>query len=116
MIGILTYVSVVERTKEIGILRAIGARKKDITRIFIAEAGLIGFISGAVGVGVTMLLSVPISGSIAKALKVEAFTASLNAQSSIGLILLSLILTLIASIIPSRIAAKKDPVEALRTE
>ena len=116
MIGILTYVSVVERTKEIGILRAIGARKKDITRIFIAEAGLIGFISGAVGVGVTMLLSVPIRGSIAKALKVEAFTASLNAQSSIGLILLSLILTLIASIIPSRIAAKKDPVEALRTE
>lgn len=116
MIGILTYVSVVERTKEIGILRAIGARKKDITRIFIAEAGLIGFISGAVGVAVTMLLSVPISGSIAKALKVEAFTASLNIQSSIGLILLSLVLTLIASIIPSRIAAKKDPVEALRTE
>ena len=116
MIGILTYVSVVERTKEIGILRAIGARKKDITRIFIAEAGLIGFISGAVGVVVIMLLSVPISGSIAKALKVEAFTASLNAQSSIGLIALSLVLTLIASIIPSRIAAKKDPVEALRTE
>ena len=116
MIGILTYVSVVERTKEIGILRAIGARKKDITRIFIAEAGLIGFISGAVGVAVTMLLSVPISGSIAKALKVEAFTASLNIQSSIGLILLSLVLTLIASIVPSRIAAKKDPVEALRTE
>ena len=116
MIGILTYVSVVERTKEIGILRAIGARKKDITRIFIAEAGLIGFVSGAVGVVVTMLLSVPISSTIAKALKVESFTASLNAQSSIGLILLSLILTLIASIIPSRIAAKKDPVEALRTE
>ena len=116
MIGILTYVSVVERTKEIGILRAIGARKKDITRIFIAEAGLIGFISGTVGVVVTMLLSLPISGSIAKALKVEAFTASLNAQSSIGLIALSLVLTLIASIIPSRIAAKKDPVEALRTE
>lgn len=116
MIGILTYVSVVERTKEIGILRAIGARKKDITRIFIAEAGLIGFISGAVGVVVTMLLSVPISSMIAKALKVESFTASLNAQASIGLILLSLILTLIASIIPSRIAAKKDPVEALRTE
>ena len=116
MIGILTYVSVVERTKEIGILRAIGARKKDITRIFIAEAGLIGFVSGAVGVVVTMLLSVPISSTIAKALKVESFTASLNAQSSIGLIALSLVLTLIASIIPSRIAAKKDPVEALRTE
>ena len=116
MIGILTYVSVVERTKEIGILRAIGARKKDITRIFIAEAGLIGFISGAVGVVVTMLLSVPISRAVAKGLEVESFTASLNAKASIGLIALSLVLTLIASIIPSRIAAKKDPVEALRTE
>ena len=116
MIGILTYVSVVERTKEIGILRAIGARKKDITRIFIAEAGLIGFISGAVGVVVTMLLSIPISRAVAKGLEVESFTASLNAKASIGLIALSLVLTLIASIIPSRIAAKKDPVEALRTE
>ena len=116
MIGILTYVSVVERTKEIGILRAIGARKKDITRIFIAEAGLIGFISGTVGVVVTMLLSIPISRAAAKGLEVESFTASLNAKSSIGLIALSLVLTLIASIIPSRIAAKKDPVEALRTE
>ena len=116
MIGILTYVSVVERTKEIGILRAIGARKKDITRIFIAEAGLIGFISGTVGVVVTMLLSIPISRAVAKGLEVESFTASLNAKASIGLIALSLVLTLIASIIPSRIAAKKDPVEALRTE
>ena len=116
MIGILTYVSVVERTKEIGILRAIGARKKDITRIFIAEAGLIGFISGTVGVVVTMLLSIPISRVVAKGLEVESFTASLNAQASIGLIALSLVLTLIASIIPSRIAAKKNPVEALRTE
>ena len=116
MIGILTYVSVVERTKEIGILRAIGARKKDITRIFIAEAGLIGFISGTVGVVVTMLLSIPISRAVAKGLEVDSFTASLNAKASIGLIALSLVLTLIASIIPSRIAAKKDPVEALRTE
>lgn len=116
MIGILTYVSVVERTKEIGILRAIGARKKDITRIFIAEAGLIGFISGAVGVAMTMLLSIPISRAVAKGLDVESFTASLNVQASVGLIALSLVLTLIASIIPSRIAAKKDPVEALRTE
>ena len=116
MIGILTYVSVVERTKEIGILRAIGARKKDITRIFIAEAGLIGFVSGAVGVIVSLGLSLPISKTIAKALKIDNFSAGLDLKSAVGLILLSVILTLIASVIPSRMAAKKDPVEALRTE
>ena len=116
MIGILTYVSVVERTKEIGILRAIGARKKDITRIFIAEAGLIGFVSGAVGVIVSSGLALPISKTIAKALKIDNFSAGLDIKSAVGLILLSVILTLIASIIPSRMAAKKDPVEALRTE
>ena len=116
MIGILTYVSVVERTKEIGILRAIGARKKDITRIFIAEAGLIGFISGAVGVIVSSGLALPISKTIAKALKIDNFSAGLDIKSAVGLILLSVILTLIASVIPSRMAAKKDSVEALRTE
>ena len=116
MIGILTYVSVVERTKEIGILRAIGARKKDITRIFIAEAGLIGFTSGAIGVLVAMGLAIPISSLIANALKIESFSANLDVKAIAGLILLSLVLTLIASIIPSRMAAKKDPVEALRTE
>ncbi len=116
MIGILTYVSVVERTKEIGILRAIGARKKDITRIFIAEAGLIGFASGAIGVLVAMGLAIPISSSIANALKIESFSANLDVKAIVGLILLSLVLTLIASIIPSRMAAKKDPVEVLRTE
>ena len=116
MIGILTYVSVVERTKEIGILRAIGARKKDITRIFIAEAGLIGFVSGTVGVIVSLGLALPISKTIAKALKIDNFSAGLDLKSAVGLILLSVILTLIASVIPSRMAAKKDPVEALRTE
>ena len=116
MIGILTYVSVVERTKEIGILRAIGARKKDITRIFIAEAGLIGFVSGAVGVIVSLGLALPISKTIAKALKIDNFSAGLDIKSAVGLILLSVILTLIASVIPSRMAAKKDSVEALRTE
>lgn len=116
MIEILTYVSVVERTKEIGILRAIGARKKDITRIFIAEAGLIGFVSGAVGVIVSSGLALPISKTIAKALKIDNFSAGLDIKSAVGLILLSVILTLVASVIPSRMAAKKDPVEALRTE
>ena len=116
MIGILTYVSVVERTKEIGILRAIGARKKDITRIFIAEAGLIGFVSGAVGVIVSLGLALPISKTIARALKIDNFSAGLDIKSVVGLILLSVMLTFIASVIPSRMAAKKDPVEALRTE
>ncbi len=116
MIGILTYVSVVERTKEIGILRAIGARKKDITRIFISEAGLIGLVSGVLGVVVSASLAAPISKAIAKALKIDSFNAGLSMEYAVGLIALSIILTLVASIIPSRIAAKKDPVEALRTE
>jgi len=90
--------------------------KKDITRIFIAEAGLIGFASGAIGVLVAMGLAIPISSSIANALKIESFSANLDVKAIVGLILLSLVLTLIASIIPSRMAAKKDPVEALRTE
>lgn len=116
MIGILTYVSVVERTKEIGILRAIGARKKDITRIFNAEAGIVGLSSGLFGVVITALLSIPISSAVSKAISAEGFVASLSVKNSIYLILLSLVLTLVASVIPARIAAKKDPVEALRSE
>ena len=116
MIGILTYVSVIERTKEIGILRSLGARKKDITRIFNAEAGLIGFISGVLGVGIAMLLSIPISGKIEKTIEATNFKATLPLDQAGYLILLSLVLTLLASIIPARIAAKKKPVEALRTE
>ncbi|MBF0714432.1 ATP-binding cassette domain-containing protein [Gemella sp. GH3] len=116
MIGILTYVSVVERTKEIGILRAIGARKKDITRIFNVEAGLVGISSGLFGVIVAIVLSIPISNIVSKAIKADGFTASLSVQNSVLLILLSLVLTLIASVIPAKMAAKKNPVEALRTE
>ena len=116
MIGILTYVSVVERTKEIGILRAIGARKKDVTRIFRAEAGLIGLTSGVLGVAVTLGLSVPMGKQIAKALQIDGFNATLSLGAASGLIALSIFLTLFASIIPARMAAKKDPVEALRTE
>ncbi|MDO4814001.1 MAG: ATP-binding cassette domain-containing protein [Gemella sp.] len=116
MIGILTYVSVVERTKEIGILRAIGARKKDITRIFNAEAGLVGLISGIAGVLIAVALSVPLSNVIRKAIEVESFKAGLPLDQALYLIGLSLILTLLASIIPARIAAKKNPVEALRSE
>lgn len=116
MIGILTYVSVVERTKEIGILRAIGARKKDITRIFIAEAGLIGLVSGLLGVVVSGGAALPISKVMANALKIDNFSASLEPTAAATLIILSIVLTFIASIVPARMAAKKDPVEALRTE
>ncbi|MDR1905987.1 MAG: FtsX-like permease family protein, partial [Clostridiales bacterium] len=115
MIGIITYVSVVERTKEIGILRSIGARKKDISRVFNAETLLIGFTAGALGVIVTYLLSLPINLIIKNLVGVEGI-ASLPFSYAVVLILVSMALTLIAGIIPSRIAAKKDPVAALRTE
>lgn len=116
MIGILTYVSVVERTKEIGIMRALGARKKDITRIFNAEAGLIGLFSGIFGVVVASLLSSPINSIIGKLLDINGFDAHLSIQNLVVLVCLSTILTLLAGFIPSKTAAKMDPVKALRTE
>lgn len=116
MIGILTYVSVVERTKEIGIMRALGARKKDITRIFNAEAGLIGLFSGVFGVIVASLLSIPINSIIGNLLDINGFDAHLSIENFITLILLSTILTLLAGFIPSKTAARMDPVKALRTE
>ncbi|QWB95511.1 ATP-binding cassette domain-containing protein [Mycoplasmatota bacterium] len=115
MIGIITYVSVVERTKEIGIMRSLGARKKDISRIFNAETVLIGFTSGLLGVIITLVLIIPINLILANLLDVSGF-AQLMWSSAIGLIVLSTFLTLIAGLIPSRIAARKDPVTALRTE
>lgn len=116
MIGIITYVSVVERTKEIGIMRAIGARKKDISRIFNAEAIIIGLISGIMGVGLAMLIVVPFNSYISSDMEIEGFTASLPVTQAAMLIILSVILTFVASLIPARIASKKDPVEALRAE
>ena len=116
MIGILIYVSVVERTKEIGILRALGSRKKDVSRIFNAEAGILGFTSGVLGVAVATALTVPINKLVAKSLDISGFNASVSPSTAISLIILSVVLTLIAGFIPSRIAAKKNPVEALRTE
>ena len=115
MIGIITYISVLERTKEIGILRSIGASKKDISRVFNAETFLIGLTSGLLGIGITVLLNIPIS-MIVEDLTGVANIASLPYAGGIILILISLILTVIAGLIPSRIASKKDPVEALRTE
>lgn len=115
MIGIITYVSVVERTKEIGIMRSLGARKKDISRIFNAEALLIGLTSGILGIVVFLILQFPINGIISTLINVDNL-ASLPIESALGLIILSSTLTLIAGLIPSRIASKKDPVIALRTE
>ena len=115
MIGIITYISVLERTKEIGILRSIGASKKDISHVFNAETFLIGLTSGLLGIGITVLLNIPIS-IIVENLTGVANIASLPYIGGIVLILISLVLTVIAGLIPSRIASKKDPVEALRTE
>lgn len=115
MIGIITYVSVIERTKEIGIMRSLGARKKDIARIFNAETILIGFVSGVLGIAITLILNIPIDIVILNLIEVENFT-SLSPIYALALILLSTVLTLIAGLIPSGIAARKDPVIALRTE
>ena len=115
MIGIITYISVLERTKEIGILRAIGASKKDITRIFNAETLIEGLIAGLFGIGITMLLNIPIN-IIIKDLTNISGIAKLPLIGAIILILLSIILTVIGGFMPAVIASKKDPVEALRTE
>jgi len=115
MISIITYISVLERTKEIGILRSIGASKKDITRVFNAETIIEGFVAGVFGVLVTLLLCIPINKVIESSYGVTNI-AKLPLGSGLLLILISVILTVIAGLIPSRMAAKKDPVEALRSE
>lgn len=115
MIGIITYVSVVERTKEIGIMRSLGARKKDISRIFNAETLLIGLFAGLFGITVTWLLAIPANSIINSLIQIDQIVV-LTFSNALILVLLSAILTLIAGFIPSRLAAKKDPVNALRTE
>ena len=116
MIGIITYVSVVERTKEIGILRSLGARKRDVSNIFNAETVIIGFTAGLIGVLVTYLLSIPINLVITYIEATITGICILNPLHAILLILLSIALTSIAGLVPARIAAKRDPVVALRTE
>lgn len=115
MVGIITYISVLERTKEIGILRALGARKKDITRVFNAETFIIGTCSGLLGIVIAYLLTIP-TNIILENLTDLANVAQLNPLHALLLIVISVILTLIGGAIPAKIAAKKDPVEALRTE
>ncbi len=116
MIGIITYISVLERTKEIGILRAIGASKRDISRVFNAETLIIGFAAGLIGVLATLLFCLPINLIIHKLSGIGNINAVLPVAAAFILVAISMALTLIAGIIPSRIASKKDPVEALRTE
>jgi putative ABC transport system permease protein len=116
MIGIITNISVLERTKEIGILRAIGASKKDVSRVFNAETVIIGFCAGLLGVVVTALLCLPISAILRQITGFNNITAYVPLPAGIALVLISVLLTLIAGIIPARAAAKKDPVIALRSE
>jgi len=116
MIGIITYISVLERTKEIGILRAIGASKRDISRVFNAETLIIGFAAGAIGILTTLLLCIPINIILRAVTDMNNIRAVLPPAAAFILVAISMILTLIAGLIPSRIASKKDPVVALRSE
>lgn len=116
MIGIITYISVLERVKEIGILRSIGASKKDIRKVFLSETFIIGLLSGLIGIGATMLINIPLSKLIQNMSGIEEIRAFLPAKAGLILVLISVGLTLIAGIIPSSIAAKKDPVKALSQE
>ncbi|MBD5384683.1 MAG: ABC transporter ATP-binding protein/permease [Ruminococcaceae bacterium] len=115
MIGIITYISVLERTKEIGILRAMGASKHDVSNVFNAETLIVGFAAGVIGIGVTLLLNIPINIIIEKITEIPN-VALLPWQGGVILIIISMLLTLIAGLFPAGVAAKKDPVEALRTE
>lgn len=115
MIGIITYISVLERIKEIGVLRALGASKRDIRRVFNAETFIIGLISGLLGIGITALLDIPIS-MIVQNLTGVAGIASLPVNGAVILVLINLALTMIAGLIPASMASRKNPVEALRTE
>jgi putative ABC transport system permease protein len=116
MIGIITYISVLERTKEIGILRAIGASKRNISQVFNAETFIIGLCSGIIGIGLTLLMLIPGNAVIHQVAETDDVNASLPVLSAFVLIALSIFLTLIGGFIPAKKAAKKDPVTALRTE
>lgn len=115
MISIITYISVLERTKEIGILRSLGARKKDISRVFNAETAIIGFTSGLMGVGIAYLLTFPINVVIKNATNLDS-VARLSIYHAVLMIIISIVITVIGGLIPAKLASKKDPVEALRTE
>lgn len=115
MIGIITYISVLERTKEIGILRSIGASKKDVSRVFNAETVIVGFVAGMIGIIITLLLNIPINIIIKNITGISGMS-KLPVSGGVALVVISIILTFIAGLIPARVASKKDPVIALRTE
>lgn len=115
MIGIITYISVLERTKEIGILRSIGASKKDVSRVFNAETIIVGFVAGLLGIVITLLLNIPINIIIKNITDISGL-AKLPTMGALILILISMFLTFIAGLIPAKVASKKDPVVALRTD
>jgi putative ABC transport system permease protein len=115
MIGIITYISVLERTKEIGILRAVGASRRDVSRVFNAETLIVGFGAGVVGILLTLGLTVIANIILASLTGIEDI-AALPPAAGVILVCVSMLLTLIAGIIPSRIASRKDPVVALRSE
>ena len=116
MIGIITYISVLERTKEIGILRAVGASKRDVSRVFNAETLIVGLGAGLIGIAVTLLLIIPINAALLHFTGIVGLKAALPIQGAVTLVVISALLTIIAGLIPSRVAARKDPVVALRTE
>ncbi|MBQ3639112.1 MAG: FtsX-like permease family protein, partial [Clostridia bacterium] len=116
MIGIITYISVLERTKEIGILRSIGASRRDIGRVFNAETLIVGFVAGAIGIIISVLLNQVINIILYHFTKIAALKAVLPVGGAIVLILISMLLTFLAGLVPSGFAARKNPVEALRTE
>ncbi len=116
MIGIITYISVLERTKEIGILRAIGASKRDVSRVFLAESMIVGFAAGTLGILVTLVLCLPINLIIQYLSGFNNIGAELPFLGGVILVLISVLLTFVAGVLPARIAAKKEPVEALRSE
>ncbi|MBQ7302865.1 MAG: ABC transporter ATP-binding protein/permease [Clostridia bacterium] len=116
MIGIITYISVLERTREIGILRAIGASKRDVSRVFNAETLLVGLVAGLMGIGITLLLIIPINIIIRALTEISTLGASLPPVGAAVLVGVSVVMTMVAGLIPARVAARKDPVEALRSE
>lgn len=116
MIGIITHISVLERTKEIGILRALGASKRNISQVFNAETFIIGFFAGLLGIGISALLTIPINSILQNLIQSKGLTIAIPAMSAIFLVVLSMAITLLGGLLPAKKAAKKDPVIALRTE